>query len=112
VDINRASETIIEDIKVSAKESLGYYELENHKPWFDEGYSKLLDQTKQAKLKWLKDPSEINGDNPNNIIREVNRLFRNKKREYLKNKMNELETSSKNKNIRHLCTEINYFKGF
>jgi hypothetical protein len=35
VDINRAWETIREYIKISAEESLGYYELE-HKPWFDE----------------------------------------------------------------------------
>jgi hypothetical protein len=57
VDTNRAWET------VSAKESLGYYELKKHKPWFDEGGSKLLDQRKQAKLQWLQDTSEITGDN-------------------------------------------------
>jgi hypothetical protein len=49
VDINRAWETIRENIIVSAKESLGYHELKKHKPWFDEGCSKLLDQRKQAK---------------------------------------------------------------
>jgi hypothetical protein len=39
VDINtrRACETIRENIKISAKESVGYYELKKHKPWFDEG---------------------------------------------------------------------------
>jgi hypothetical protein len=36
-------ETIRENIKFSAKESLGYYELKKHKPWFDEGCSELLD---------------------------------------------------------------------
>jgi hypothetical protein len=35
----------------------------------------------------------------------------NKKREYLKEKSNELETNSKNKNIRDLCRGINGFKG-
>jgi hypothetical protein len=34
VDINRAWETIREDITISAKDSLGYYEL--NQPWFDE----------------------------------------------------------------------------
>jgi hypothetical protein len=29
----------------------------------DEGCSKLLDERKQAKLYWLQDPSEENGDN-------------------------------------------------
>jgi hypothetical protein len=32
VDINRAWETIRENIKISAKKSLGYYELKRHKP--------------------------------------------------------------------------------
>jgi hypothetical protein len=49
VKINSAWETIGENIKISAKESLGYIELKKHKPWFDEGCSKLLDQRKQAK---------------------------------------------------------------
>jgi hypothetical protein len=35
-NINRAWETVRENIKISAKESLGYYELKKHKPWFDE----------------------------------------------------------------------------
>jgi hypothetical protein len=37
VDIDRAWETIRENINISAKESLGYYELKKHKQWFDEG---------------------------------------------------------------------------
>jgi hypothetical protein len=50
VEINSASETIRKNINISTKESLGYFELKKHKPWFDEGCSKLLDQRKQAKL--------------------------------------------------------------
>jgi hypothetical protein len=46
----------------------------------------------------LQDPSEIKGDNLNRVRREASRLSRNKKREYLKNKINELATNSKNKN--------------
>jgi hypothetical protein len=53
VEMNSTWETIRENIKISAKESLGYYELKKHKPWFDEGYS--LDQRKQTKLQWLED---------------------------------------------------------
>jgi hypothetical protein len=59
----RAWETIREHIKISAKDSLGYYELRKHKPQFDEGCSKLLHQRKKAKLQWLQDPSKINGNN-------------------------------------------------
>jgi hypothetical protein len=44
VEINSAWETTAENIKISAQESLGYFELKNHKPWFNKGCSKLLDQ--------------------------------------------------------------------
>jgi hypothetical protein len=77
-----------ENIKISAKVSLGYYELKKHKPLFDEECSKLLDQRKQAKLQWLQDPSDRNGDNLNNIRRETRKHFRNIKSEYLKEKIN------------------------
>jgi hypothetical protein len=90
-------------------ESLGYYELRKHKLWFDEGYSKLLDQRKQTKLQWLQDPSEISGDNLNNVRREDSKYFR-KKKEDLKDKINKLARNRKNKKIRDLYREINEFK--
>jgi hypothetical protein len=43
-DINSVWETIRENIKISAKESLGYYELKKHKPWFAKRCRKLLGQ--------------------------------------------------------------------
>jgi hypothetical protein len=70
-DFNTAWEMITENIKISAKESLDYFELKKHKPWFDEGCTKLLYQRKQTKLQWLQDPSEINGDNLNNVSLEA-----------------------------------------
>jgi hypothetical protein len=36
-DVNKAWETIRENIKIFAKESIGYYELKKNKSWFDEG---------------------------------------------------------------------------
>jgi restriction endonuclease S subunit len=83
VEINSAWEAIRENIKSSANESLGYFELKKRKPWFNEGCSELLDQRKEAKLQWLQDPSEVNGDNLNNVRHEASRYFRNKKREYI-----------------------------
>jgi hypothetical protein len=84
--------------------------LKKHKPWFDEACSKLVDQRKQAKLQWLQDPSEISGDNLRIVRREASRYFSNKKMEYLKDRINELTTNSKNKNIRDLCRGVNEFK--
>jgi hypothetical protein len=46
----------------------------------------------------------------NNIRCETRRHFRNKKREYLKDRIDELATNSKNKNTRDLYRGINDFK--
>jgi hypothetical protein len=46
MDINRVWETIGENIKISAKERAGYYELKKHMPWFNKACSKLLDHRK------------------------------------------------------------------
>ena len=64
-DINRAWEDIKESIKTSAKESLGVQDLKKYKPWFDEEYLGLLDRGKQAKMQWMQDPSQSNGENLN-----------------------------------------------
>jgi hypothetical protein len=107
VEINSAWETIRENIKNSAKESLGYYDMEKHKPWFDEAYSELIYQKERAKLQWLQHPSNVIGDNLNNAQREARWHFRNKKREYLKDKINEL---AKELVIRDLYGGIQDFK--
>jgi hypothetical protein len=52
----------------------------------------------------------MNGNNLKNLRCESSRIFRNKKKEYLKCKINELETNNKNKNIRDLYRGINEFK--
>jgi hypothetical protein len=64
--------------------------MKKHKPWFNEGYSEILDQRKQAKLQWLQEPSEINGDNLNNVTCEASKHFRKEKREYLKERASRL----------------------
>jgi hypothetical protein len=48
-DINGAWESFKENIKTSAKESLGVHELKQHKLWFDEECLYFLDREKQPK---------------------------------------------------------------
>jgi hypothetical protein len=109
-DMNRAWENIKENIKISAQDSLGLHERKQHKPWFDAECAELLDKGKQAKIQWLQNPNQNNGDNLHKVRREASRHFRDKKKEYLKAKINEIETNSKNKNIRDLYRGINELK--
>jgi hypothetical protein len=93
------------------EDGLSHYELQQHKPWLDDECSKLIHRRKQAKFQRLQNQSQEYGDNIDNVRREASRTFRaKKKREYLKNKINEIETNSKNKNIRDLYRSINKFK--
>ena len=109
-DTNRAWENIKENIKNSANESLGLHELKQHNPWFDEECLHFVDERKQAKLLWVQDPSQRNVDNLKNVRREGSRHFRNKKKAYLKAKIEDLETNSKIKNIRDLYKGITDLK--
>jgi hypothetical protein len=67
VDINSALERIGENLKISAKESLGYYKLKKRKSWFGRGCSELLDQKKGGKVQWLQASRKINRDNLNSV---------------------------------------------
>jgi hypothetical protein len=61
-------------------------------------------------MQWIQDPSQSNVDNLNNVRRVASRHFRNKKKAYLKSKIEEMETNSKINNIRDLYRGINDIK--
>ena len=66
-DIKRAWEDIKDSIKTSAKESLGVQDQKKYEPWFDEECLGLLDRRKQAKMQWMQDPGQRNGENLNKV---------------------------------------------
>ena len=80
------------------------------KPWFDKDCIDFLDQRKQAKMQWIQDPSRSNVDNLSNVRCDASRHFRNKRKVYLKVKIEELETNSKINNVKDLYRGINDFK--
>ncbi|KAJ4449477.1 hypothetical protein ANN_00876 [Periplaneta americana] len=110
LDVNSVWENIRDSIKIAPEQSIGYYETEKKKPWFDEDCCMVVQRRKQATLKFLQDPVEEKRDNYFNERREARRTLRNEKRGYLKEKLNEVETNSKNKNIRDLYKGIKEFK--
>ena len=99
-DVDSTWENIKENIQTSAKERVGLHELKQNKPWFDEECLGFVDQRKQAKMQWIQDPSQSKVDNLNNVRLEVSRHFRNKKKAYMRAKIEVLETNSKIQNIR------------
>ena len=61
-------------------------------------------------MQWAQDPNKSKVDNLNNVRCEASRHFRNKKKEYLKAKIDELESNSKIINIRDMSRGIIDFK--
>jgi len=51
-------------------------------------------------MQWVQGSRQSNVDNPNNVRYDTSRHFRNKKKAYLKARIEEIETNSKIKNIR------------
>ncbi|KAJ4430690.1 hypothetical protein ANN_19281 [Periplaneta americana] len=62
------------------------------------------------RLAAVQDPVEANRDNYFNKRREASCTLRNKKRDYLNEKLNKVETNSENKNIRDLYKGIKEFE--
>ena len=85
-------------------------EFKQNKPWFDDECLGFLDQRKRAKIQWIQVPGQSNVYNLNKVRREVSRHFRNKKKAYLRAKIEELETNNKIQNIRDLYRGISDFK--
>jgi len=92
------------------RERLGLHEWKQHKPWFGKECIDFLDQRNQAKRQCIQDPSQSNLDNLNNVRCNASRHFRNKKKAYLKAKIEELETNNKVNNVRDLYRGINDLK--
>ena len=61
-------------------------------------------------MQWVQDPIQRNVDNLNNVRRGANKHFRDIKKDYLKDKILELETDGKIKNIKELYRGINDFR--
>jgi hypothetical protein len=68
VDIGRSWEIIRGNMKALGTKSVDYCELKQR---FPEECSRLSDEKKLAKLQWLQNPSETNGDNLKNVRRET-----------------------------------------
>ena len=86
--------------------------MKHNKPCFDEEYLGFFFWIKGSWLKYsgYRDPSQSNVDNLNKVRREVSRHFRNKKKAYLRAKIEELGINNKIQNIRDLYRGISDFK--
>jgi hypothetical protein len=76
----RAWENIPQNSKTSDKWRSGYFKLKQLERGFDKDCSKLLHQRKQAQYQWLRNPSQLNGNNLTKVRHETCKSFRNKEK--------------------------------
>jgi len=98
-DVNRIWENIKDNIQTSAEESLGVHELKQNKSWFDEECLGSWDQRNRAKMQWIQDPNQSNVYILNNVRREVNRFFREKRRHNCELKLRNLRLRVRSKTL-------------
>ena len=94
------------EICVSAAECIGYLKKRQNKKWFDEECADIVKKRKVAKMNWLHEQNEVNLGQLGSIRRESTRVLKSKKREYLRGKINDLETNARNRNNRELYQGI------
>ena len=99
--INRDWENSKGNIKPRIKRA-SLYKLRQHKPLFVEECLGLLHQRNEDKMQLLQDPNESDVDNPNSAEREAGRHIRNKWKEYLIAKINDLESNIKLKKYQRI----------
>jgi hypothetical protein len=61
-------------------------------------------------MQWMQDPNQSNVENLNKVRRDARRHLRNKKKAYMKAKIQDLKTNIKLKYVRDLYRGINDFK--
>ena len=107
IDVNKMWEAIRDTVKGAAKEHVGEMKRQKNKPWFDDECLKLHEERKQARQRWLGNKNEANTNNYSNAKRNATRGFRNKKREYITQKIREIEENGKTNNVRDLYKGVN-----
>ena len=101
LEVSSVDDTLVkirDSIKASSKEKVGVLETHRNKPWFDQECSELANKRKKAKLFWLQNPNDKTAEDFSNIRLNTCRMFKKKKRYYLKAKVNKLKENNKNKN--------------
>ncbi|PSN40818.1 hypothetical protein C0J52_15311 [Blattella germanica] len=78
-------------IKLSTSESVGHFKKRQSRKWFDDECVDMVHKRKLAKMNWMREPNEQNSEQLCSIRRKTTRFIKNKKREYLKEKINYLE---------------------
>ena len=90
----------MEGLEISrVDEKVEILDTNRNKP-FDAECSELANKRKQKKLLWLQNQNNQTAEDFSNARPDTCTMFRKKKRDYIKAKVNKLEENSKNKNIR------------
>ena len=111
--VDKQWENIRDAIVKSAEATVGFCKRHKNKPWFDEDCVKIAKVRNEARIAWLTKNTDETRNQFINIRQAAHNMFKNKKRQYLKRKIEEINENCQNNNVRDMYKGINNFrKGF
>jgi len=111
--VDKQWENVRDAIVKSAEVTVGFCKRHKNKPWFDEECVKIVKVRNEARIAWLTQNMAETRNKFLNIRQAAHNLFKNKKRQYLKRKIEEIEENCQSGNVRGMYMGINNFrKGF
>lgn len=97
---------IKESVVKAAECTIGYKENRRKKHWFDEECEHKLEQKKLTRLQWIKTNLQVDLDIYKEKRREVNKLCKKKKKEWIENTLEEIEREARSNNTRPLYRHL------
>ncbi|XP_018357102.1 PREDICTED: uncharacterized protein LOC108757188 [Trachymyrmex septentrionalis] len=111
--VDKHWENVRDAIVKSAEATVGFCKRNKNKPWFDEECVKIVKVRNEARITWLAQNTKETRDQFLKIRQEAHNMFKIKKRQYLKRKIEEIDENCKSSNVRGTYMGINNFrKGF
>ncbi|KYN34991.1 hypothetical protein ALC56_10679, partial [Trachymyrmex septentrionalis] len=98
--VDKHWENVRDAIVKSAEATIGFCNRNKNKPWFDEECVKIIKVRNAARITWLTQNTDKTRDRFFNIRQEAHNMFKVKKRQYLKRKIEEIDENCQSRNVR------------
>lgn len=107
IDIDKKWEKLKIAIKETGEKILGSKDRKSNKPWFDEECRKSVEKRREARIMYLSDSNVENREIYVMCRKQVEKIVRQKKREWEKNRVLDIVDNNNKNNMRELYAGIN-----
>lgn len=109
-NINAIWDNITDSLKTGAIQVLGYEKKSKWKAWFDDECEEINKSKREARIEWLRTNEQEHLNDYREKRKAACKLYKQKKNEWIDDKMREIEFSSMNNNVRSFYRQIKQTK--